>query len=132
MDLGLFLVIMILFYVVPELLKRFKKKRPYQYPEFPPTDEQAGARMPGSLSQGAKPPPVPVMAASAEGTAGDEGDPNWRSENPPAVPASSITKELSVCACCTDARTVMQGIVWAEIIAPPVSLRRKNALLRRF
>ena len=30
MDIGLFIVLMIVVYVVPELLKRMKKKKPYQ------------------------------------------------------------------------------------------------------
>lgn len=34
MDIGLFIVLMIVVYVVPELLKRLKKKKPYQYPDF--------------------------------------------------------------------------------------------------
>ena len=80
MDIGLFIVLMIVVYVVPELLKRLKKKKPYQYPDFPapmpPTGQYPSPPgIPGELSRGMKPPPMPLYAVQEEGTAGDEGDP---------------------------------------------------------
>ena len=123
MDIGLFIVIMIVMYVVPEIMKRFKQKKPYQYPEFPspvPTNGQDAAGMPGELSHGMRPPPLPLTGE--EGTPGDEGDPTWRMNTDdsgltkilPAEPA--LDKRWELCG-------VAQGFVWAEIIAPPVSLR---------
>ena len=66
MDIGLFIVLMIVVYVVPELLKRLKKKKPYQYPDFPapmpPTGQYPSPPgIPGELSRGMKPPPMPYM-----------------------------------------------------------------------
>ena len=129
MDIGLFIIIMIVLYVVPEILKRFKKRRPYQYPEFPQEREPVEDGMPGSLSQGTKPPPVPYVAD--EGVAGDEGDPSWKVEPVTAISTGSELRETQGSSYGLDYRAAMQGIVWAEIIAPPVALRRRNTVFKR-
>ena len=131
MDIGLFIVVMLVVYVVPELLKRFKKKRTYQYPEFPPAGESTGGGVPGTLTQGTKPPPVPVYA-SEEGAPGDEGDPDWAMRQVAPVLAVADLGNVPAGASSVNAQNAMQGIIWAEIIAPPVSLRRKNQTLRRY
>ena len=131
MDIGLFIVIMIVMYVVPEILKRFKQKKPYQYPEIPspvPTNVQDATGMPGELSRGMRPPPLPVI--DGEGTPGDEGDPTWRmntddsgmTKKLPAAPALDQRWELG---------GVAQGLIWAEIVAPPVALRPIRRGMRR-
>ena len=131
MDIGLFIVIMIVMYVVPEIMKRFKQKKPYQYPEFPspvPTNGQDAAGMPGELSHGMRPPPLPVI--DGEGTPGDEGDPTWRM-NSDDVGMPKIVAELPVADRRWELCGVAQGVVWAEIIAPPVSLRPIRRGIRR-
>ena len=112
MDIGLFIVLMIVVYVVPELLKRLKKKKPYQYPDFPaptpPTGQYPSAPgIPGELSRGMKPPPMPLYAVQED------------------APVNEITggeiETQSVWG--LDPGQAMQGLVWAEIIAPPLALR---------
>lgn len=132
MDIGLFIVLMIVVYVVPELLKRMKKKNPYQYPDFPappPAGHQpTGPGIPGELSRGLKPPPMPLYVMQEEGTPGDEGDPDWGVKM--TAPVSEITGgEIETkSAWVFDPRQAALGVVWAEIIAPPLALRplRRN------
>ncbi len=131
MDIGLFIVIMIVMYVVPEILKRFKQKKPYQYPEFSPptpTDGQDAAGMPGELSRGMRPPPLPLVGG--EGTPGDEGDPAWQKKvDDSGMPR--ILTELPALDRRWELGGVAQGLIWAEIIAPPVSLRPIRHGMRR-
>ena len=128
MDIGLFIVLMIVVYVVPELLKRLKKKKPYQYPDFPapmpPTGQYPSPPgIPGELSRGMKPPPMPLYAVQEEGTAGYEGDPDWgvKMTAPVSEIAGGEIETQSVWR--MDPSQAMQGLVWAEIIAPPLALR---------
>lgn len=130
----LFLIVM---YVVPEFLKRRKKKQPYQYPDVPPQgfpgESPRPVGIPGSLSRGIKPPPVPLQVtegvAGDEGKAGDEGDPNWGLQPMQDVPvlAGEITDRASL-----DPAMAGTAIVWAEVIAPPVALRLARGQRRRF
>jgi hypothetical protein len=137
MDIGLFIVLMIVVYVVPELLKRLKKKKPYQYPDFPapplPTGQYPSAPgIPGELSRGMKPPPMPIYAVQEEGTAGDEGDPDWGVRM--AVPISEIgnaeTEEKYAWG--LGPSQALQGLVWAEIISPPLALRHMRQNRRSY
>jgi hypothetical protein len=137
MDIGLFIVLMIVVYVVPELLKRMKKKQPYQYPDFPtsqlPTGQYPSAPgIPGELSRGMKPPPMPIYAAQEEGTAGDEGDPDWGVRM--AAPVSEIGgRELEDKSdWVLGPNQALQGLVWAEIISPPLALRHLRHSRGRF
>ena len=132
MDSGLLIIALIAMYIIPEILKRLKPKKPYQYPEFPPNQPSEGqgpAGIPGELSRGIKPPPVPAM--SGEGMPGDEGDPFWR------MPQESVASEgkLFMAEHAKDQTGVVSGaalgIVWAEIIAPPVALRPMRRGIRR-
>lgn len=132
MDIGLFIIIMIVMYVVPEILKRLKPKKPYQYPDFPPALPQGGqgpVGMPGELSRGMKPPPVPEI--SGEGLPGDEGNPAWAMREEPTMPeVKGLAGDLSL-GLPWSAREVAQGIIWAEIIAPPVTMRPMRHGIRR-
>ena len=138
MDIGLFIVLMIVVYIVPELLKRFKKKKPYQYPDFPTSNPTPGPQssppgIPGELSRGIKPPPMPLYALQGEeGTAGDEGDPAWEVRmNAPVVGIAE--SELHIAPVfCFDAQQAAQGVVWSEIIAPPLALRQMRRTMRRY
>ena len=139
MDIGLFIVLMIVIYVVPELLKRFKKKKPYQYPNFPLPNPPTGPQpsppgIPGELSRGMKPPPpMPLYALQGEeGTAGDEGDPAW--EVRMTGPAIGIAESeiYSAPVFYFDAQQATQGVVWSEIIAPPLALRQMRRHMRRY
>ena len=132
MDIGLFVVIMIIMYVVPEIMKRLKTKKPYQYPEFPstqPPGAQVPVGMPGELSQGMKPPPIPVM--SGEGMPGDEGDPSWGLRMEPVFPEMKGFIEGQEEKLHWEAGGAALGLVWAEIIAPPVALRPMRRGMRR-
>ena len=129
MDIGLFILLMIIMYVVPEFLKRWKPKKPYQYPEFPPTlpqDGQGPMGIPGELSRGVKPPVLPIM--TGEGMPGDEGDPAWSGK---AAPVMQGFTDATPGDRRWDAGNAVQGLIWAEIIAPPVALRSRRCSIRR-
>lgn len=131
MDIGLFILVMIVLYVVPELLKRYKKKQPYQYPEFPQTgDQPENAGTPGTLSQGTKPPQIPAYA-SEKGTPGEAGDLIWAVPKTDPALLATETASIQTGAHYLNSQNAMQGIVWAEIIAPPVSLRRRRFAVRK-
>ena len=127
MDVGLFVILMIVLYMVPEILKRSKKKQPYQYPEFP-SEADAGAGTPGTMSQGTQPPPVPLYAGMTE-EAGGEANPSL---DPAAIRSLGLAASAAEYAPAVSAATLTQGVVWAEIIAPPVSRRRRNFGMKRF
>lgn len=122
MDIGLFIVVMIVLYVVPELLKRFKAKPKYKYPEFPPAPS-GDVRMPGTLSQGMKPPALPGNEMSGEGMPGDEGDPSWIVRSESALPGERGLVGEREAGPAVDPAMAAQGVVWAEILARPVSMR---------
>lgn len=131
MDTVVVLVILLVMYIVPEILKRFKTKKPYQYPEFPATGPEAGkgtSGIPGELSRGVRPPPLPV--AGGEGTPGDEGDPAWvlQAATPVAEPHLSVFRAEGTF---PDPAGAAAGIVWAEILRPPVALRIRGRGMRR-
>ena len=136
MDIGLFIILMIVVYVVPELLKRFKKKKPYQYPNLPSSLPPTGQPpvppgIPGELSHGMKPPPVPVIALQEEGAAGDEGDPAWERRMTAPVVGIAETELNMAPVFCFDVRQAAQGVIWSEIIAPPLALRQVRQRMRR-
>lgn len=133
MDIGLFIVVLIVMYVIPEIMKRLKPKKPYQYPEFPstlPSDRQEPLGIPGGLSHGMKPPVFPSL--TGEGMPGDEGDPAWGLHVAPALAdMQGLSGEMG------ESRRVglseaALGVVWAEIISPPVALRPMRQGIRRF
>ena len=132
MDIGLFIIVMIVMYVVPEILKRLKTKKPYKYPEFPqplPQGGQGPVSMPGGISRGMKPPPV--MEMTGEGMPGDEGDPSWGVHSQPALPeiiGLAARPEDNIRIGTGDAA---MGFIWAEIIAPPVALRQTRRSMRK-
>ena len=129
MDIGLLVLLMIVVYVVPEILKQMKKKKPYQYPQFPspvPQQDPVAQRqgVPGGLAKGMKPPPMPVYLMSGEGVAGDEGDPEWgkRSEGSAVLELTDISLDSGT-GMQLDTGGVALGFIWSEVLAPPLSLR---------
>ena len=133
MDIGLFIVILIVMYVVPEIMKRLKPRKPYQYPEFPPslpTDRREAPGIPGELSRGMKPPPL-SQTFSGEGLPGDEGDPLWVMPGAHIVPEIKKFEEEQAVGLPGIANGAAMGIIWAEIIAPPVTMRPMRLGIRR-
>jgi hypothetical protein len=136
MEIGLF-ILMLLMYLVPEILKRRKKKEPYKYPDAPWTGTTEGQNqnsgIPGTLAKGMKPPPVPLQitegAAGDEGLAGDEGVQDWGIQPMTEVPALA---DARIGGAALDPAMAGQAIVWAEVIAPPVSMRLARGQRRRF
>lgn len=129
MDIGIFIALMIVMYVVPELLKRFKAKPKYKYPEFPPASP-GDVRMPGTLSQGMKPLALSGDKMSGEGMPGDEGHPSWAVRLESAQPGErGVVGERDYPA--LDTSMAAQGVVWAEILARPVSMRPMRRGTRR-
>ena len=139
MDIGLFIVLMIVVYVVPEILKRMKKRKPYSYPPIPmpppmpPQGSDAGTYgIPGELSAGTKPPGVSsAYRMSGEGTAGDEGDPDWDLRKEPIFRGEISTAAYGTVQPGDYPTEVVQGVVWAEIFSPPISKRTAHHDIRR-
>ena len=87
--------------------------------------------IPGELSHGMKPPPVPVVALQEEGAAGDEGDPAWERRMTAPVVGIAETELNMAPVFCFDVRQAAQGVIWSEIIAPPLALRQVRQRMRR-
>ena len=101
-----YLLLILALYLLPELLKKLRQQQKPRY-EYPPP--------PPSL-------PLPVeMAAKEEDTAETakvEKEPMFTSASQP-LPATSASKKLA-------AQMVLQGVIWAEILKPPLSKRREG------
>lgn len=128
MDIKLFIALMVVVYVVPELFKWLRKRKPNQYPGFPvptpPSDQYPTAPgIPGELSRGMKPPAMPLYFMQEEGTPGDEGDPNWEIKRVAQVTEIGEAETEAKSAWGVDVTQATQGVVWATIIGPPVALR---------
>ncbi len=97
-----YLLLILALYLLPELLKKLRQQQKSRY-EYPPL-------------------PLPVeMAAKEEDpaeTAKVEKEPMFTSASQP-LPATSASKKLAV-------QTVVQGVIWAEILKPPLSKRRER------
>lgn len=136
MEIGLF-ILMLLMYLVPEILKRRKKKEPYKYPDSPwtgmPEGQPQTSGIPGTLAKGMKPPPVPLQIpegeAGDEGRAGDEGVRDWGVQQLAEAP---VLADARIGGAALDPAMAGQAIVWAEVIAPPVSMRLARGQRRRF
>jgi hypothetical protein len=126
MDIGIFIVIMIVLYVVPELLKRFKAKPQYKYPEIPSTPTAEGPMTDTEFRE-----PMVLPSISDEGRAGDEGDPSWvvRSASE-QVGARGLVGEREASPA-LDLSLAAQGVMWSEILARPVSMRPMRHGTRR-
>lgn len=136
MDIGLFVVLMIVVYVVPELLKRMKRKKPNQYPPIPipippQGQDRPGAGIPGELARGIKPVFHSVYEMSGEGMAGDEGDPDWESKESLEVEDVSGPLAVGELTLRFDPAEAAQGVVWAEVLAPPLAMRSNRRSLGR-
>ena len=137
MDIGLFVVLMIVVYVVPELIKRMKPKKTNQYPQIPfpvpmPGQNYPPSDTPGELSRGIKPPSLSVYEMSGEGMAGHEGDPDWQRKEDLAVMDVSGPLETGELTLRFDPTAAAQGLVWAEVLAPPLAMRPSRSRMRRF
>ena len=139
MDIGLFVVLMIVVYVVPEILKRMKKRKPHSYPPIPmpppvppQVPETRPQGIPGELSTGTKPAGVyGVYRMSGEGTAGDEGDPDWDQRKEPVFMGEMSATAYDAVQPGNYPTEVVQGIVWSEIFSPPISKRTAHHDIRR-
>ncbi|MDF2502054.1 MAG: hypothetical protein K0Q77_2768 [Anaerosporomusa subterranea] len=110
------LVLLLLFalYVIPEVLRRTRKPKKYEYPQFPTTDPKA--ENPPATSQGRKPQAfkpqpfattVPNVVAAAQPTA----QPTTVTQPLPADEPVALSN-------------LAYGLVMAEILGPPRSLNK--------
>ena len=79
-----------------------------------------------------KPPPMPLYALQDEGTAGDEGDPEWGAKATASVSGIGIGEVEERTAWSLGPNQALQGFVWAEIMAPPLALRQVRHNRGRF
>ncbi|MDT8901953.1 hypothetical protein [Anaeroselena agilis] len=128
-------ILMILFYLVPEILKKRRRQQEYKYPEIPdrvppPVDTRptAPGRVPptGERWPAEEPPlrPVPVEERSQPAvTAYHAAEPlsmqveeSFTQDSPPAA---VVVAEARPWDGRLDQAAVMNGIIFAEIIQPP-------------
>ena len=132
MDIGLFVALMLVVYVVPEILKRMKKRKPYSYPPVPiPSPPEAPNSIPpgipGELSAGIKIPGFSTAyPMSGQGSAGDEGDPEWEQRKELLFIEETRDPLCGFGELNISPREAVQGIVWAEIISPPLAKRQSR------
>jgi len=135
MDIGLFVALMVVVYVVPELVKRMKRKKMNRYPPIPfplpPQGQRSDSGIPGELSRGVKPVFHSAYEMSGEGMAGDEGDPDWERNDSLEVEEVSGPLAVGELTLRFDPAEAAQGLVWAEVLAPPLAMRSDRRSLRR-
>ena len=141
MDIVLFIIAMLVFYVLPEVLKR-RRKTEYQYPEIPdrvppPSKLPPATSAPGDkqLPPGAIPVPVQVkkpavVAPEMQPTAAiDSGNLSPETALQTLMPQEAASQqETSAWQGGLDHAAVVNGIIYSEILQPPKALRRRRGL----
>lgn len=115
MDIVTLLILMALFYLVPELLKR-RRPKTYEYPQIPdrvPMPETVPPPAPGKADET---PAVPY-AYAAESAAPFQPEVRPGESKVPG-PAEGTLGPLRL-----DQAEVVNGIIYAEILQPPRALR---------
>lgn len=133
MELILWLILMAAFYIVPEILKRRRKPEEYEYPEIPdrvpPPETKAPAAKPKEKPAPVKPmsepvylPPVSATAASAPGAFIAMPDTLHHLAEEPKTAAVTMS-ESGPWQGRLDNASVLNGVIYAEILQPPKALR---------
>ncbi len=105
----LVLILLLALYVLPEVLRRARKPKNYEYPQFPPADQpgesaaKPPARIPSHWSP-ALPTPSPVKTVAKEQT-------------PPVNQSLPVEQPVEF-------NHLAYGLVMAEILGPPRSRNR--------
>ncbi|BBB92786.1 MAG TPA: hypothetical protein PKA28_02825 [Methylomusa anaerophila] len=130
MDVLIPLLLMVLLYVVPELLKRRKTKE-YEYPDIPDTPD---TKIPPEMAN--TPTPIHKMEqVNQEEPVGDlsayASHPFAAANNmPPPVNIPQVREVISPWREKLTSQTIANGIIFAEILLPPRAYRpiypRKN------
>ncbi|MDR3565199.1 MAG: hypothetical protein P4N59_27700 [Negativicutes bacterium] len=113
----LILILMAVFYLVPELLKR-RRPKTYEYPEIPdqvPLPERVPSSAPGRIREN------PAVQLAEAKTDIEPPRPHIR---PPETPVATVAmEEYSPWQVKLDQTTVISGIIYAEILQPPRAMR---------
>lgn len=143
-DIVVPLILMIVFYLVPELLKKKRKPEEYKYPEIPDkAPPPSPDRLPPPIASRPLPPQREPMPADIVLPPRPEHkpplphmkpvEPTYTSALKPVEPtyASSLPPALAVPAIAEtapwegrlDSAAIMNGVIFAEILQPPRSRR---------
>lgn len=135
MELIIWLVLMAVFYLVPELLKRRRKPEEYEYPEIPDRVPPPEAKAPAPPPK-VKPAPAattpkavylpPVAAAPTSPGAFVAMDDTLHHLGQEPKTAAVVTAEHNPWRGDLDQASVLNGVIYAEILQPPKALRRTH------
>lgn len=121
MDALIPLLLMLVLYLVPELLKRRKKTQKYEYPDIPDKVPQLPDRTPVEIK--AKPSSVSVTDFSVEVPHPWVSSPKPSLAMPAPVNVPHTTEPASPWQGKLSPRIVQNGLIFAEIIQPPRAYR---------
>ena len=122
MDSLIPLLLMLLLYLVPELLKRRKNPKEYEYPDIP-------AKVPQPVEVKPIEPKTKPLATPAAGHAESFNKPTWDVAAKPAmampasVDAPSMLDTVSSWQGKLSPQNVQNGLIFAEILQPPRAYR---------
>lgn len=122
MDSLIPLLLMALFYLIPELLKRRKQPKEYKYPDIPD-------KVPAPAEIKSKPAETKVNPAKPIVNAASHAPKNWEIPQkttvamPPPVTVSHSTEPVSAWQGKLSPQIVQNGLIFAEIIQPPRAYR---------
>jgi hypothetical protein len=130
MELILWLILMAAFYIVPEILKRRRKPEEYEYPEIPdrvpPPETKAPAAKPKEKPAPVKTMSEPVYLPPVSATAGAFAampDMLYHLAEEPKTAAVTMSEYVPWQGRLDNA-SVLNGVIYAEILQPPKALRK--------
>nr|WP_320145918.1 hypothetical protein [uncultured Anaeromusa sp.] len=98
-----YILLILALYLLPELLKRLRRQQTTRY-EYPPA------------------PPSPSL--QMEMTAKEEDTAEAANLKRETVPVSTSVRETQSVSRTLTSQAILQGVIWAEILKPPLSKRR--------
>lgn len=115
------LLLLLVLYLVPELLKRRKDPKDYKYPDIPDTVPQPSRRPPIDIIS--KPASTPITDVSMEAPKSWVTSPKPATTMPAPVTVPYITTADSPWQGKLSPQIVENGLIFSEIIQPPRAYR---------
>jgi hypothetical protein len=115
MDIVTLLILMALFYLVPELLKR-RRPKTYEYPQIPDRVPTETMPSPAPVKTGEN-----VAVSFADKT--ELAVPPHPKVQPLDLPVAAAVAEYSPWQASLDQASIVNGIIFAEILQPPRAFR---------
>ena len=115
------LLLLLVLYLVPELLKRRKNPKEYKYPDVPDKVPQPPGRQPVDIIS--KPASTPITNVSMEAPKSWHTSPKPAMAMPAPVHVPHITEAVSPWQGKLSPQMVENGLIFSEILQPPRAYR---------